>query len=163
MSHSSILLNQLIPPSSLQYSWLLCTYQTNNISPISIDTDHTFWCIPIHECCTYIIYIICPIIGSCLIGCSEVGIFKLMLVEVGIKFDLMHIMCMSSWAEWEEPYWPMKCTRGDFTYILSGLYDDRAIAIVYWWYDARRRRRIFWCHRRMHYLRRSLVSQPRWC
>ena len=74
ISHSSILLNQLIPPSSLQYSWLLCTYQTNNISPISIDTDHTFWRIPIHECCTYIIYIICPIIGSCLIGCSEVGI-----------------------------------------------------------------------------------------
>ena len=56
------------------------------------------------------------------IGCSEV-VFKLMLVEVRIKFDFMHVICMSSWAEWDGSDWLIKYPRGDYTYISVRWYD----------------------------------------
>ena len=58
-------------------------------------------------------------------------VFKLMLVEVGIKFDFMHIICTSAWAEWEGPDWLIEYPRGDYTYISVRCDDGSAIAIVY--------------------------------
>jgi len=121
-------------------------------------TDHTFWRIPIHECCTYIIYIIICIIGGRVLQDTAVGI-KINARGGGNKIRFYAIICMSSWAEWERPYWPMKCTRGDFTQISVSCYDGSAIAIVILVNDARRRRRIFWCHRMMHYLRTYFCEQ----
>ena len=74
----------------------------------------------------------------------------------------MHIICTSAWAEWEGPDWLIEYPRGDYTYISVRCDDGSAIAIVYWWYDARSRSRILWCHRRMHRLRCILVGQPWW-
>ena len=84
---SRILLNHLFPhhPSNK----VDCYVHTKSIIylPISIDTDRTTDVL--HSANTlhisYILYILS--LGVCLICCRLVGKSKLMLVEVGIKFD----------------------------------------------------------------------------
>ena len=53
------------------------------------------------------------------IGCSEV-VFKLMIVEVRIKFDFMHVICMSSWAEWDGSDWLIKYPEATIHIYRSG-------------------------------------------
>ena len=79
-----------------------------------------------------------------------------------IKLDILYAYHMYAWDEWEGPYWLIKCTQRDYTYILFRCYDDSATAIVYRWYDARSRRRIFLYHQGVPRIRLSLVAQPRW-
>ena len=111
--HSCILLWISCSPHIIVPIQLIVIY----ISPHFIDTDHTTD-VSQSANTSHISYILYAL-SLGVVQYEQVVVrflFKLMLVWrlYKTRFSAYH-MCMSSWAEWEGPYWPMKCTRDNFT------------------------------------------------
>ena len=156
LDKTRILLNQSLSPH----------HRSNKVDCyVYIPQFHWYWSyhwhIPIHKYFTYIICIIGPIIGGRVVG-VRVAPSTNVFVWMGIKIEF-YAYRMSPCLGWMGGARLANKVPPRRLYIYIGqVVRWHATAIFYRWYHARGKRRIFSCHEMMHYVRRSLVSQPRW-